>query len=149
MNAAGSLESGQLLEAFQQFFREHSESWLERFRYKEAGPQLLLQAFLQRIVNGGGRIVREYGLGLQRVDILILWPRPQGMQRIVIECKILRGRLETTLAEGLPQTAGYMDLCNADAGHLVIFDRSKKTWKEKVFQRSEEFEGKPIEVWGM
>ena len=23
---------------------------------KEAGPQLLLQAFLQRIVNGGGRI---------------------------------------------------------------------------------------------
>ena len=25
---------------------------------KEAGPQLLLQAFLQRIVNGGGRIER-------------------------------------------------------------------------------------------
>ena len=149
VNAAGSLESGQLLEAFQQFFREHSESWLERFRYKEAGPQLLLQAFLQRIVNGGGRIVREYGLGLQRVDILILWPRPQGMQRIVIECKILRERLETTLEKGLPQTAGYMDRCDADAGHLVIFDRSEKPWKEKVFQRSEEFEGRPIEVWGM
>jgi len=149
VNAAGGLESGQLLAAFQQFFREHSESWLERFRYKEAGPQLLLQAFLQRIVNGGGRIVREYGLGLQRVDILILWPRPQGMQRIVIECKILRERLETTLAEGLPQTAGYMDRCNADAGHLVIFDRSKRPWKEKVFRRSEEFEGTPIEVWGI
>ena len=149
VNPAGGLESGQLLAAFQQFFREHSQSWLELFGYKEAGPQLLLQAFLQRIVNGGGRIVREYGLGLQRVDILILWPRPQGMQRIVIECKILRGRLETTLAEGLPQTAGYMDRCNADAGHLVIFDRSKKPWKEKVFRRSEEFEGLPIEVWGM
>ena len=57
--------------AFQQFFREHSQSWLERFGHKEAGPQLLLQAFLQRIVNGG-RIVREYGLGLRRVEILIL-----------------------------------------------------------------------------
>ena len=149
VNAAGGLESGKLLEAFQQFFREHSEFWLERFGYKEAGPQLLLQAFLQRIVNGGGRIVREYGLGLQRVDLLIRWPRPQGTQRIVIECKILWGSLDKTLEEGLPQTAGYMDRCNAEAGHLVVFDRSTKSWSEKVFRRSEEFKGTPIEVWGM
>ena len=57
----GGLESGQLLTAFQQFFREHSQSWLELFGDKEAGPQLLQQAFLQLIVNGGGRLVREYG----------------------------------------------------------------------------------------
>ena len=82
VNAAGGLESGKLLAAFQQYFRERAESWLERFGYKEAGLQLLLQAFLQRIVNGGGRIERDYGLGRQRVDLLILWPRPQGMQRI-------------------------------------------------------------------
>ena len=145
----GALEGSKLLAAFQQFFRENSEHWLERFGYKEAGPQLLLQAFLQRMLNGGGRIDREYGLGRQRVDLLLLWPRPQGMQRIVIECKILRGRLESTLAKALPQTAGYMDRCRAEAGHLVIFDRSEKPWEEKVFQRSEEFEGMPIEVWGM
>ena len=71
------------------------------------------------------------------------------MQRIVIECKILRGRLETTPADGLPQTEGYMDRCSADAGHLVIFDCSEKPWKEKVFRRSEEFEGTPIKVWGI
>ena len=47
----------------QQFFRENSESWIERFEYKEAGPQLLLQAFLQRIINGGGRIEREFQSG--------------------------------------------------------------------------------------
>ena len=149
MNAAGDLESGKLLESFQQFFREHAESWLERFAYKEAGPQLLLQAFLQRVLNGGGRIVREYGLGRQRVDLLLQWPRPPGEQRIVIECKVRRGRLDKTLEEGLPQTAGYMDRCGADAGHLVIFDRGEKPWEEKVFRRSEEFEGKRIEVWGM
>ncbi|MCI5223988.1 MAG: ATP-binding protein, partial [Candidatus Electrothrix sp. AR4] len=34
-----------LLTDFQQFFLEHSESWIERFDYKEAGPQLLMQAF--------------------------------------------------------------------------------------------------------
>ena len=149
VNADGGLESGKLLEAFQQFFQEHSEFWLERFAYKEAGPQLLLQAFLQRVLNGGGRIEREYGLGRQRVDLFIRWPRPGGQQRFVIEGKILHGSLDKTLEKGLPQTAGYMDRCGADAGHLVIFDRDEKPWEEKVFRRREEFDGKRIEVWGM
>ncbi len=149
VNDDGTLNVGKLLEAFQQFFRENSEHWLQQFEYQEAGPQLLLQAFLQRVFNGGGRIAREYGLGRQRVDLLVRWPGPQGMQRFVIECKILRGKLEGTLAKGLPQTAGYMDRCGADAGHLVIFDRSEKPWEEKIFRRSEEFEGTPVEVWGM
>ena len=149
VNDDGTLNVGKLLEAFQQFFRENSEHWLQQFEYQEAGPQLLLQAFLQRVFNGGGRIAREYGLGRQRVDLLVRWPGPQGMQRFVIECKILRGKLEGTLADGLPQTAGYMDRCGADAGHLVIFDRSAKPWKEKIFHRSEEFDGTPVEVWGM
>ena len=149
VNGEGGLESGKLLEAFQQFFREEAESWLERFAYKEAGPQLLLQAFLQRVLNGGGHVGREYGLGFQRVDILIRWPRPQGMQRFVIECKVRRKKLERTIAEGLEQTAGYMDRCGADAGHLVIFDRSAKPWKEKIFHRSEEYDGTLVEVWGM
>ena len=149
VNDDGTLNVGKLLEAFQQFFRENSEHWLQQFEYQEAGPQLLLEAFLQRVFNGGGRIAREYGLGRQRVDLLVRWPGPQGMQRFVIECKILRGKLEGTLAKGLPQTAGYMDRCGADAGHLVIFDRSEKPWEEKIFRRSEEFEGTPVEVWGM
>ncbi len=70
----GDLDVEGLLEAFQRFFREHSEHWIERFQYKEAGPQLLLQAFLQRVVNGGGRIEREYALGSRRTDLLIVWP---------------------------------------------------------------------------
>ena len=144
----GALNLEKLLEAFQQFFRENSEHWLQQFEYQEAGPQLLLQAFLQRVLNGGGRIVREAGLGRQRVDLFIRWPRPGAVQRFVIECKILRGELEATLKKGLPQTAGYMDRCGADAGHLVIFDRSAKPWKEKIFRRSEEFDGTPVEVWG-
>ena len=145
----GALNDDQLLAAFQQFFRENSEHRLRQFQYQEAGPHLLLQSFLERALNGGGRIDLEYGLGIQRVDILIRWPRPQGMQRIVIECKLLRGRLDDTLAKGLPQTAGYMDRCGADAGHLMIFDRSEKPWEEKIFRRSEEFDGTPVEVWGM
>jgi hypothetical protein len=70
----GRLDFPKLLAAFQQFFREHSASWLEQFDYQEAGPQLLLQAFLQRIVNGGGQVTRKYGLGRERTDLLVLWP---------------------------------------------------------------------------
>ena len=73
-----------LLAAFQAFFREHAEHWVERFQYKEAGPQLLLQAFLQRIVNSGGRIEREYGLGRVRTDLLVLWPWPGARPRDIL-----------------------------------------------------------------
>ena len=72
--ADGRLLTEKLLGEFQVFFREHSEHWVERFQYREAGPQLLLQAFLHRVVNGGGRVEREYGLGRMRVDLLVVWP---------------------------------------------------------------------------
>ena len=65
----GALNLGKLLEAFQEYFCENSEHWLKLFQYREAGRQLLLQAFLQRVQSGGGRIVRQYGLGRQRVDL--------------------------------------------------------------------------------
>jgi len=89
------------------------------------------------VLSGGGRIVREYGLGRQRVDLFIQWLRAGGEQRFVIEGKILSSRLDKTLEKGLPQTAGYMDRRAAAEGHLVIFDRSKKPWQEKVYQRIE------------
>ena len=35
---------------------------------------------------------------------------------MVIECKVLHKSLEQTIAEGLEQTAGYMDRCAAESG---------------------------------
>jgi len=155
VRADGRLDTPKLLSAFQQFFRETSEAWLERFDYKEAGPQLLLQAFLQRIVNSGGRIEREYGLGRKRTDLLVLWPYAgpgggEGVQRVVLELKLLRGSWEQTVAEGLAQTAEYMDKCGADEGHLLIFDRRPgRTWDEKISRRAEAVGRYTIEIWGM
>ncbi len=145
----GRLDTDKLLAAFQQFFRENSESWIECFDYKEAGPQLLLQAFLQRVVNGGGRIEREYGLGRGRTDLLVLWPYPNGMQRVVLELKILRKALEKTITEGLAQTLEYGERSNADELHFVVFDRSKKPWSKKIFKRTRKLRGATIKVWGM
>ena len=130
---AGALDMPKLLTAFAMFFGEHAEHWLAHLGdYREAGPQLILQAYLQRIVNSGGRIEREYGLGRGRTDLLVLWPRESGQpsdlwQRVVIECKVLRGSdrksLAGTIERGVEQTLGYMKNCQATEGHLVLFDR--------------------------
>ena len=45
-----SINMEKLLLDFQQFYRQNSDAWIGKFDYAEAGPQLLLQAYLQRIV---------------------------------------------------------------------------------------------------
>ncbi|HPE70163.1 MAG TPA: ATP-binding protein, partial [Thermotogota bacterium] len=106
-------------------------------------------AFLQRIINGGGHIDREYGLGRMRTDLYIRWPQ-SGEQRVVIECKLKHGNaLETVIQKGLEQTAEYVDSTGAQQAHLVIFDRDNSSWEEKVFREEREYNGKAITVWGM
>ena len=133
LDDADRLDLTKLLTAFGTFFAEHAEHWLGRFdNYPEAAPQLILQAYLQRIVHGGGRIEREYGLGRGRTDLLVLWPREAGQpsdlwERFVIECKVLRDSdrksLAGTVEQGIEQTRAYMEQCGADEGHLVLMDR--------------------------
>lgn len=140
----GSLDVKALLSAFTTFYRENSAIWLNQFEYKEAGPHLLVMAFLQRVINGGGVIQREYALGTGRVDILICWRK----QIIVIELKLRHSA--KTMSQGLLQTARYMDNSSATEGHLLIFDRNqKKTWDEKIFQLQEAVNEKIIHVWGL
>ena len=122
---------------------------------------MLLQTFLHRVVNSGGRIEREYVVGRRRMDLALIWPVRAGgpgtakvsEQRIVVECKVVRrGRrgMEATLGEGLEQTAAYMDAWGAEAGHLALFDqRAGRTWEEKVYRREERFAGRALTVWGM
>ena len=149
------LDMQKLLAAFQQFYREHSEIWKKAVAFEEAAPQLLLQAFLQRIVNGGGHITREYGLGRKRTDLLIEWPldEAQGthgpLQRVVIEVKLLRGALDTVIDKGLEQTADYVSRIGADEAHLMIFDPgAERSWDEKIWKRDESFGDIPVTVWG-
>jgi len=159
--ATHRLQIPKLLTAFQEFFREHSDAWLQGFSYREAGPQLLLQAFLQRIVNGGGRINREYGLGRKRTDLLIEWPLDpdQGLlgpkQKGVIECKLVRNgkNPEAVVTEGIAQVADYADRSGAKEAYLVVFDRRDAIpWEARIWQREYPWPGKPeqtIGVWGM
>ena len=150
----GSIDMTKMLTEFQQFFRENSDNWISKFSYAEAGPQLLLQAFLQRVVNGGGYIDREYGLGRRRTDLLVRKPLANGdMQHVVIELKVRRAKdgPDALIAKGLEQTADYMDrVGSVDEGHLVVFDRDgSKSWEERIWHRPAECRGKAIMLWGM
>ena len=152
----GRLDLPKLLGAFQGYFREHSESWVQRYGHREAGPQLVLHAYLHRVVNSGGRITREYAVARGRTDLLVEWPRPGETLaslpiRHVIECKVVSGRsgLESVIRQGREQTARYMDRCGAESGHLVVFDmRADKSWKERVFRRDPQPGSPPVTVWG-
>ena len=141
----GGLNMDRLLSAFGTFFGEHAEHWLAHLgAYREAAPQLILQSYLQRVVNGGGRIEREYGLGRGRTDLLVLWPREAGQpsdlwERFVVECKVLRDSdrksLEWTVEKGVEQTLGYMKQCGAEEGHLVVMDRRSEERRRSEEQR--------------
>ena len=76
------------------------------------------------------------------------FPRSDSMRRIVIECEIRPGSW-AGFEQGLPQMAGDMDRWGAEAGHLCDLESRHGGAAVKVFRRSEEFDGKRFEVWGM
>jgi Holliday junction resolvase len=102
-----------------------------------------LHAFLQRVVNGGGRIIREMAAGTGRVDLCVEY---QG-QRCPIELKIRRD--ERTYDDGVKQTARYLDKLGCDQGWLVLFDqRTGMSWEDKLYVKREGIEGKTVPVFG-
>jgi hypothetical protein len=123
----GRLDMDALLRAFGEFWRENGEVLTSSLSYHEVAPQLVLMAFLQRIVNGGGFIDREYGLGRRRIDLLIRWPYGKDgqrqWQREAIELKVWRDKRPDPRDEGLTQLDAYLDRLDMDRGWLVIFDR--------------------------
>jgi len=138
----GRLDMDALLREFQDFWQNHSETWEQWTQYTEAFPHLLLMAFLQRVLNSGGRIEREYATGRGRMDLAVEY---MGEWHIV-EIKLLRkGRtFEKVKAEGLKQVRRYRETFappvgyhkNVSGAYLVIFDRRPEDmlppWSERI-----------------
>jgi hypothetical protein len=121
-----------LLTAFASFWKENGEFMTGHTGYREAAPQLIIMAFLHRIINGGGYIDREYGVGRGRVDLLVRQPYtgPDGArawQREALELKVWREHQPDPLEQGLAQLDGYLDRLELDTGVLVIFDTRPDT----------------------
>jgi hypothetical protein len=139
----GALDMTKLMAAWQTFWRKDGHLAAEGFGYRESGPHLMLMAFLQRVVNGGGRVEREYGLGRGALDLVIEWHNA----RHVIEVKLRRDT--ETEADALAQVARYLDGLGLDEGWLVMFDlRSTLPWAERLSTRVVEAHGKRITIVG-
>jgi hypothetical protein len=140
----GRVDMDYLMRDFQQFWRENSDIWIEKFEYREAAPYLILMAFLQRVVNGGGQIIREMAAGVGRLDICVAYEN----HKYPIELKLWRS--EKTLTDGLEQTARYMDVYGCTEGWLLLFDRRPDAkWDDKIYMRKETPNGKTITVVGL
>ena len=143
LNGDGSLDISALMVEFQRFWRENSESHKEVYGYKEAMPHLVMMAFLQRVVNGGGRITREMALGYGRLDLCIEF----GRFRYAVELKMKK---RFSPEKSYAQLVGYLDRLGLQEGWMPIFDEDKtKPWEEKLFLRDEVVNGKTIHVVGL
>jgi hypothetical protein len=133
------LNMQKLMRSFVEFYRENAH---EEFFYKEITPHILLQAFLQRIINSGGRIEREYALGRKRMDLGVIYKD----QKFAIEIKIKSS--EKSRAESLDQIASYMDtLGTQEEGYLCVFDRQfEKTWEDRYSWNEVKHSQKTIQV---
>jgi hypothetical protein len=63
LDARGHLDPDALCDAFLEFWRQHGHVMLGTTSYHEVAAQLVLKAFLHRVINGGGSIEREYAIG--------------------------------------------------------------------------------------
>lgn len=139
----GRLDLGRILREFAAFWVEHGDVLAAGLPYHEVAPQLVLMAFLQRVVNGGGFIDREYGIGRGRIDLLVRWPycdaggKP-AWQREALELKVWRDKAKDPLGQGLMQMDGYLDRVGLDTGVLVIFDRRSAAGEIEARTRFEE-----------
>ncbi|MDR0548731.1 MAG: ATP-binding protein [Deltaproteobacteria bacterium] len=138
----------ELLKEIQQFFRHNSDSFplrnkdLTANKYDEATFSFMLLAYFQFAFNGSALIHRQFAEGRGSVDLSVLY---HGKEYLV-EAKL---KENTTLPKSLNQIAGYLDKAGESEGWIVIFDRSqKKSWDEKIYWETQDYNGKTIHVVG-
>lgn len=147
--AAGGLDMVALMQEFQLWWRRDAEIIEAEATegYIEAAAQLAFMGFLQRVVNGEGRVTREYAAGRGRIDILVEY----GGERQAIEMKRVRPNdgLDTIRAEGITQLCDYLDRLGLQEGWLLIFDQRKgRTWEQRIWNEDVAEGGRTLHLVG-
>ena len=129
-------------------WREHAEGFVQVEDYHEVGAQLLVMAYLQRVVNGGGQILREYAAGSERIDILIKWPVADENGKVDLygdhfenhlwELKVWSdaGKKADPKDKALVQMGEYVARVACASATLMVFDRRAAAlavdWEDRV-----------------
>jgi hypothetical protein len=141
----------QLLKDFQNYWRESADSAFEVLTAVEVVPQILLFFYLKKVVNSGGDVIREASLGRGRADLCVKYKK----QTYPIELKI---KYHSSEEDSLDQIKGYMDICGAKEGWLVVFGKTPvktassaktTTWDKKISWETRTFpDGLTVHVVG-
>ncbi len=154
---SGRLLMDSLLSVFQEFYRRHAEAWLEKFDFREIGRQLLLMAFLQRIIGSSGVIECETAVGSGRCEVLVLF----GSECFALLLKLQRDSYSEQ--EGLAELVRYLNRLGQDQGYLVLFETgspipwekhtyriaSQIPWEKRIFRKEAVIEGKRVILIGL
>ena len=138
----GGLDMNGLMSAFQQFWRENADANAVPFQYREAYPHLVLQAFLQRVINGGGQIIREMALGSGRLDLGVKFR--DATYAVEVKTTAYYAKSPEAAHE---QMARYMDRLGVAEGWLVVADSDlTKPWEGKISTADVPQDGRVIHV---
>ncbi len=146
----GRLDLPALVDAFVAWWRRHGDLLIDEADagWREAAAHLAFMGFLQRVVNGGGRVTREYASGRGRLDLLVEY----GPDRFVIELKRVppaHVSLETVREEGIAQLCGYLDQLGLTKGWLIVFDqRAGRSWEQRLWREDVQRDGKMLHLVG-
>ena len=132
-----------LMAAFQAFWRENSGADRRAYEYGEATPHLVLMAFLQRVTNGNGHIIREMALGSRRLDLCVEYRD----KRYAVEVKTSKNFAGE---KSYGQLADYLSTFGLGEGWMAVFDvEGTKPWEERLYVRDVPFKGKTLHVVGL
>jgi hypothetical protein len=134
LDERGQLVPQALALAFLEFWRQHGDAMLASAPYHEVAAQLVLMAFLHRVVNGGGWIEREYAIGRGRIDLCL----HLGEVTLAMELKVWRDGAADPLVRGLGQLDRYLDGLGLSSGWLVVFDQRESAGPAATRSRQEQ-----------
>lgn len=144
----GRLDFSGLVRTFLLWWRENGDALPgENPLYAEAVPHLAFMAYLQKIVNGGGQVYREYAANRRALDLLVVY----GPDRFVVEIKRVRERdaLDTVQAAAIEQTLNYLDEVGEREAWILVFDqRPKRSWKQRLWSKVVERDGRVLRLFG-
>lgn len=131
--ADGGLDYPALVHEFRQYWRENADVIVEDLpQYPEAVAHIAFMAFLQRVINGGGHVEREFAAGRGAIDLVTHY----AGERFVTEIKRVRSRdtLATVREKGIAQLGRYLDTLGVSEGWLLIVDqRPGRSWEERLW----------------
>lgn len=146
----GRLDFPSLVGEFLSWWRENADMLrdVREAPYREAAAHLAFMGFLQRVVNGGGSVHREYAAARGRIDLVVGF----AGERFAVELKRIHPRYPRPVrveAEGIRQLAASLSALDLPEGWLLIFDpRPEVDWDSKFWEKEIVVDGRTLHVRG-